>query len=402
VLLAFSATSTWGQSNVKAASDDGGSGVAVYVLPTGQAARAAVASLGSPASSNDNVAWQGLTAGAGLSVPSFAAQTISTCVTGGANIGGDPALTPATSTTISGGEYVALRGAAGDLSILSSETNVLSKVDKATQSAVALVPEYESGHSSAVLQQIAALDPALVKYNNFGQPSGLSKPGVKLAEQPSGSSDADTLKQASAEVHEILMDSHGQSKQMRLPPPGKHTLGSFQSATATAIRAAFPGLAALLAPAPAATATTTASSQTVPQPAATPATNSVPAETTTGPPESTATTTVSTAPLAALQQYWASIAAQRFAAAYGYLVPGSVGQTESQWVTSEREAGIAGVQFQGHVTSQTDSGATLVVQSLVTHDAHFGCRSWTGSYELTDQTGTWLIQRADITPSACT
>jgi hypothetical protein len=41
VLLAFSATSTWGQSNMKAAYDDGGSGVAVYVLPTGQTARAA-------------------------------------------------------------------------------------------------------------------------------------------------------------------------------------------------------------------------------------------------------------------------------------------------------------------------------------------------------------------------
>jgi hypothetical protein len=145
-----------------------------------------------------------------------------------------------------------------------------------------------------------------------------------------------------------------------------------------------------------------ASSQTALQPAATPETNSVPAVTTTGPPESTATTTVSTAPLVAVQQYWVSIAAQRFGAAYVYLVPGSVGQTESQWVTSEREAGIASVQFQGHVISQTDSGATVVVDSLVTHDAQFGCRSWTGSYELTDQTGTWLIQRADITPTACT
>ena len=109
-----------------------------------------------------------------------------------------------------------------------------------------------------------------------------------------------------------------------------------------------------------------------------------------------------TAPLDAVNRYWADIRAHDFAGAYWYLVPGSIELTESQFVASEREAGIRSVQFHGEMTPHSGSSATIEIVSLVTHDARFGCRTWTGSYAMTiTGGGGWRIARANLSPESC-
>jgi hypothetical protein len=44
---------------------------------------------------------------------------------------------------------------------------------------------------------------------------------------------------------------------------------------------------------------------------------------------------------------------------------------------------------------------TVDVASLKTVDGQYGCRTWTGSYQMTLQGNQWLIERSNITPQAC-
>ncbi len=116
---------------------------------------------------------------------------------------------------------------------------------------------------------------------------------------------------------------------------------------------------------------------------------------------STAASSQVPAPLGAVNKYWADIGAHNFAGAYGYLAPVSIALNKSQFVVSEREAGIRSVQFHGEVESDLGSSATVEVVSLVTHDASFGCRTWTGSYEMSMTGGAWHITRANLSPESC-
>ena len=75
--------------------------------------------------------------------------------------------------------------------------------------------------------------------------------------------------------------------------------------------------------------------------------------------------------------------------------------TEAQFVAQERQAGVQSVSFNGHATAQNGRTATVTVASLMTTDEQFGCRTWGGSYDLVQQSGQWLIERASITPQAC-
>jgi hypothetical protein len=111
--------------------------------------------------------------------------------------------------------------------------------------------------------------------------------------------------------------------------------------------------------------------------------------------------TAASGPLSAVDSYWAAIAAQDFTSAYGYLAPGAIGLTKSQFVGSERGYGVQSVQFRGRVTSVAGSHATVGVISLITHDRHFGCRTWSGSYDMSDRGSRWLIARADLTIRSC-
>jgi hypothetical protein len=80
---------------------------------------------------------------------------------------------------------------------------------------------------------------------------------------------------------------------------------------------------------------------------------------------------------------------------------GATGLSESEFVSSEEKEQIAGAEFHGQVGSSSGSSTTVEVVSLVTHDQHYGCRSWTGSYEMTDGSGRWLIEHATLTPRSC-
>lgn len=106
-------------------------------------------------------------------------------------------------------------------------------------------------------------------------------------------------------------------------------------------------------------------------------------------------------PLQTVQLYWHDIGAQNYEAAYRYLAPASVPQTAADFASQERQAQIQAVNFRGRLASASGSAATVDVNSLTTTDAQYGCRTWSGTYQLTRQAGTWLIAHANISPSPC-
>jgi hypothetical protein len=102
-----------------------------------------------------------------------------------------------------------------------------------------------------------------------------------------------------------------------------------------------------------------------------------------------------------LNKYWSDIRDHGFAEAYGYLGPGAAGKSESQFISSEEQAGVKNAQFHGTVTNETGSTATVNVDSLTTEDSEFGCRRWNGTYTLSREDGSWRIQKAALTPHSC-
>jgi hypothetical protein len=105
-------------------------------------------------------------------------------------------------------------------------------------------------------------------------------------------------------------------------------------------------------------------------------------------------------PLQALDGYWTAIGARNFAGAFGYLLPGLIG-SEAGFISSEQHEHVQSAQFQGRVTSQSGTSATIQIVSLITHDEQYGCRTWSGSYRMTHRARGWLIAGADIQPRPC-
>ncbi len=133
-----------------------------------------------------------------------------------------------------------------------------------------------------------------------------------------------------------------------------------------------------------------------------------PAISTTASYQSSSTTTTtpgsqraSLGPLQTVEHYWRAIASQNFEAAYRDLVPGAVSQSESTFVSQEQQSQIQSAKFSGSLTSASKTAATVAVDSLTTTDGQYGCRTWTGSYQMTRLNGRWRIARASITPSPC-
>jgi hypothetical protein len=106
-------------------------------------------------------------------------------------------------------------------------------------------------------------------------------------------------------------------------------------------------------------------------------------------------------PLGAVEHYWTDIHAHDFAGAYGYLLPGSIEKTEGQFVAEEKHEHVGAIGFRGTVSSRSGSVATIAILTLVTHDSTYGCRSWSGSYEMQESSGGWLIGRANLSPRSC-
>ena len=105
-------------------------------------------------------------------------------------------------------------------------------------------------------------------------------------------------------------------------------------------------------------------------------------------------------PLQTVEHDWRDINAGKYGAAFRYLKPGSIPQGRAQFVSDEQQAGIEKVDFSGQLSARTAASATVAVTSLTTQDAQFGCRDWTGSYQLSKDGAHWLIDRASIAPSS--
>jgi hypothetical protein len=105
--------------------------------------------------------------------------------------------------------------------------------------------------------------------------------------------------------------------------------------------------------------------------------------------------------LTAVDNYWNDIATGDYAGAYSLLAPGSLNQTESQFIAQHQAENITNVKFRGAVQSSNGTQATVGIVTLQTTDSANGCRNWSGQYQLSDASGSWLIERASLTPSAC-
>jgi hypothetical protein len=101
----------------------------------------------------------------------------------------------------------------------------------------------------------------------------------------------------------------------------------------------------------------------------------------------------------AVSNYWQAISSGDFQGAYGYLGPGQ--EAESTWIASHQGAGIQSATFSGTATSVGSDTATVHVDFLETQDQTSGCRDWSGDYQMVEQGGSWLIAKAQITPSSC-
>lgn len=108
-----------------------------------------------------------------------------------------------------------------------------------------------------------------------------------------------------------------------------------------------------------------------------------------------------TGPLGALENYWSDISVGDYTGAYRYLAPGAVNRTATQWAADERRTRISGIDFHGAVASISATAATVAIGTLVTRDAHTGCRTWSGLYDMTRPGAAWLISRSLISPRAC-
>jgi hypothetical protein len=78
-----------------------------------------------------------------------------------------------------------------------------------------------------------------------------------------------------------------------------------------------------------------------------------------------------------------------------------VNQTQDQYVATEQAIGVEGANFSGTVGSNTGSTARIDVSSLVTRSRKYGCRTWNGSYDMTNEAGGWRIVQANLTPQPC-
>jgi hypothetical protein len=106
-------------------------------------------------------------------------------------------------------------------------------------------------------------------------------------------------------------------------------------------------------------------------------------------------------PLQTVERYWRAIANHDFTAAYRDLAPGANPQSQATFVSAERQSDIQSATFSGDVTATSKTTATVAVDSLTTTDASYGCRIWSGSYQMTRLSGRWRIAQASITPSPC-
>jgi len=59
------------------------------------------------------------------------------------------------------------------------------------------------------------------------------------------------------------------------------------------------------------------------------------------------------------------------------------------------------VQSRGSVVSSSTNSATVAIDTLKTVDQQYGCRTWSGTYELSYTGGSWQITAPHLSPQSC-
>jgi hypothetical protein len=103
----------------------------------------------------------------------------------------------------------------------------------------------------------------------------------------------------------------------------------------------------------------------------------------------------------AVTREWAFISASNFTAAYDLFVPGSVGGESAFVAGHQQDAPISASVSVGTPTLNSPTDASVPLLSLQTQDSVNGCKNWTGSYEMQQVSGQWLISKANIQSQPC-
>ena len=138
--------------------------------------------------------------------------------------------------------------------------------------------------------------------------------------------------------------------------------------------------------------------------AGTPTTTSPAAPPSAPPPSSGSTAAGGAAAQSVVENYWSAINNHEFAKAYSYYSQherDTQAGGESAWIAGHEREGIQSATGTFSVGDISGDSATINVDSLQTIDNANGCQNWAGSYSMVREGSTWLIDRANLTPSAC-
>lgn len=105
----------------------------------------------------------------------------------------------------------------------------------------------------------------------------------------------------------------------------------------------------------------------------------------------------------ALQAHFGRIVADNYTAAYADLTPaeGEAIGGEGAWVAALREDGLKHFELTVNVSMHGAHSATAEIVYFATHAYASGCHTWTGSWGMVKQYGSWLIADANLERGSC-
>lgn len=108
-------------------------------------------------------------------------------------------------------------------------------------------------------------------------------------------------------------------------------------------------------------------------------------------------------PVEAVYTYWSLLQAGKTAQAFQQLTPANqqrVGGLD-KFLAYYQSDPLLSAKVDLDTVSQTATQATVGVVQLQTQGGETGCRNWTGTYSLLYENSEWLIDRADLSYTAC-
>lgn len=104
-------------------------------------------------------------------------------------------------------------------------------------------------------------------------------------------------------------------------------------------------------------------------------------------------------PAASLESYWGDIETGAYAQAWTHLALRI--ETQAAFVQGEKTARPTNIELLGTLTGSSGNHARIDIHRLRTNDQQYGCRSWSGHYQMVKTGGQWLIGNAAIKPKVC-